>query len=477
MLLAGGAIAGAIATLAFAPRSGASTAASPSLNGNVAPGNIYVYVANYFGRTVTVYPTGSNGNVAPSATIGDDDPTSGLQLDEPQGVALDASGNTYVVTAADNTVSVFPPARGGRDIFTSAIIAGPNTGLNFPVSIALDANGNIYVANDVTAASAGTVTVYPAGSNGNAAPMWTISGSNTGLDVPNGIALDARGNIYVANNGSYPTFIGTVTVYPAGSDGNVAPSSTIVGSNTGLNGPYGIALDASDNIYVANSGSYPFSTVTVYPAGSDGNVAPSSTIVGSNTGLNGPYGIALDAGGNIYVADEHSDTVTVYPPGSDGNVAPIATIVGPATQLDYPAGIAVGALPTPTPTQTATPTPSPTPTATPTATPAGGTLSLSTHALKFQTLKAGKGKHETLSFTIENIGKGKLSGLVDTSGIAPPLSVTAGAGAFSLARNKSRKVSVGFAPTSAGTFPGAVNIATSDPKHPTAEVSITARGR
>jgi len=58
-----------------------------------------------------------------------------------------------------------------------ATIAGVNTGL-FPTGIALDGAGNIYVANQ------GSITVYAAGASGNATPIATIAGVNTGLNVP-----------------------------------------------------------------------------------------------------------------------------------------------------------------------------------------------------------------------------------------------------------------------------------------------------
>ena len=66
-----------------------------------------------------------------------------------------------------------------------------------------------------------TVTVYPAGSSGNATPSATIAGSNTGLDEPQGIAVDAGGNIYVTNYGSQQGGNDAVTVYAAGSNGNM----------------------------------------------------------------------------------------------------------------------------------------------------------------------------------------------------------------------------------------------------------------
>src|SRR5208282_2754745 len=129
--------------------------------------------------------------------------------------------------------------------------------------------------------------------------------------------------------------------------GNVAPIATIAGSNTGLGYPSGVAIDGTGNIYVANKAT---DTVTIYsPLGSSTgalNESPTATIGGSNTGMDSPAGIAVDASGNIYVTNEggfdgDNASVTVYPPGSTGNAAPAVTIAGPATQLARPQGIAV----------------------------------------------------------------------------------------------------------------------------------------
>jgi 6-phosphogluconolactonase (cycloisomerase 2 family) len=62
----------------------------------------------------------------------------------------------------------------------------------------------------------------------------TIAGSNTGLASPSGIAVDPAGRfLYVTNYMAN----GSITVYPTGVSGNVAPTATIAGSNTGLNFP------------------------------------------------------------------------------------------------------------------------------------------------------------------------------------------------------------------------------------------------
>jgi hypothetical protein len=125
-------------------------------------------------------------------------------------------------------------------------------------------------------------------------PIRTISGFNTGLDLPNGIArlrdTDGRGEIYAANAGSY-----TITVYAAGAEGDRKPIRIIGGSSTQMYAPVGVALDNAGVIYVANDrgGSDGIGSVTVYAADANGNVAPIRTIAGSNTGMLFPVGIAI----------------------------------------------------------------------------------------------------------------------------------------------------------------------------------------
>ncbi len=112
-----------------------------------------------------------------------------------------------------------------------------------PVAIALDSNANIYVANGNTNGSQFSVIVYPPFSNGSVVfPSATIIGAATGLVCPRGIAVDSSGNIYVANQGACVGATDSITVYPPGSNGNVAPSATITGPNTGLAGPWGLAI-------------------------------------------------------------------------------------------------------------------------------------------------------------------------------------------------------------------------------------------
>src|SRR5436853_73429 len=84
-----------------------------------------------------------------------------------------------------------------------------------------------------------SVTAYAPGSNGNSAPIATISGGNTGINGPNGVAVESDGTIVVSNSGN-----SSITFYAAGANGNVAPIRTIAGNNTGLATPRQLTLDS-----------------------------------------------------------------------------------------------------------------------------------------------------------------------------------------------------------------------------------------
>ncbi len=320
-----------------------------------------IYVTDSSAAKVFVYPALgiSTGlpNESPTATIGG----SNTGLSGPLGIGLDSTSNIYVVNVS--SVVVYPALGSSSGLLNEApgttISTTMTTALSYPQGIALDSSGIIYVADCPRCYSghgSPGVNVYPAGSNANISPTATISGGATGLDSPEGIALDSSGNIYVADSGDGACDgFASVYVYPAlgGSTGllNESPTATINGLKTSLCDPIGITLDSSRNIYVADAGSVANGfapSVYIYAAGSTGNTPPIATISGSNTALIGPSGIAGDFSGNIYVADHLAGSVFVYPPlgilpSQPGypNVAPLATISGPSTGLSSPIGTVV----------------------------------------------------------------------------------------------------------------------------------------
>jgi 6-phosphogluconolactonase (cycloisomerase 2 family) len=293
--------------------------AKPTATASATPAGPKIYAIGGVkrGAAVFTYPLGANGSPPPISTI----TGRSTGLTDPYGLTVDSAGKLYVVNI-DGPASVATYAAGANgDATPIATITGTNTRLVHPTDVKLDPTGKVYVSNAGTGSIPPSITIYAAGANGNATPIDTITGTYTGLNGPWALALDAAGNIYVAND-----FNSTVTVYAAGANGNAAPIATISGPYTGLNGPEGVALDAAGNIYVSNDNApYPVS-ITTYAAGANGNVAPSATIIGGNTGLSGPSYVALDSAGKIYVGD--SDKILVFAAGASGNVAPTATITG-----------------------------------------------------------------------------------------------------------------------------------------------------
>lgn len=295
-----------------------------------------LYVANRNTSSVTVYPIGASGNVKPIEHI--QGSKTGLRF--PHDVAVDTNGNIYAANTGASSVTVYAPGATGnaKPIET---ISGRRTELALPTGIAVDSvNGNIYVLNNRTDSYGnGRLTIYPPGANGNVSPIAVIEGPSTGLVLPNVLALDASGNIYATNRDNYITF------YPAGSTGNVAPTRIIRGELTQMHLPTQVALDARSNIYIAN---YEGNSATVYAAGADGNVEPIQAIHGHRAGIAGTEGTAVDSNGNIYVANifnrgakKFDGRITVYAAGSNGNVPPFATIAGNHTGLAWPTGMAI----------------------------------------------------------------------------------------------------------------------------------------
>jgi sugar lactone lactonase YvrE len=244
------------------------------------------------------------------------------------------SDKALYVANGSNTITVYA-AGANCNATPTASIAGTNTGLADPEGIALDAGGQLHVANYAN----NSITAYASGGTGNVTPTATIAGGNTRLNLPIGIAFDAAGRLYVANSSSRAG--NSITIYAAGATGNVAPVDSIVGNNTGLNDGVGIAFDAAGRLYVASMSGY--GTITVYAAGASGDATPVATIAGSNTGLDGRAALAVDAAGQLYVANENGDSIMVFAAGATGNVSPTATIAGSHTGLNAPIGLSFDA--------------------------------------------------------------------------------------------------------------------------------------
>jgi len=324
-----------LAAVVVAACSGSTGPAVVCSSAATTPASGLLYVAN-IGNRITVYSAGDTGNAAPTATIAG----SNTGLTFPWGITRDTAGRLYVVNlgtsaASAETVTVYA-ANAFGNVAPIRTIGGSKTALHHVEGIAVDAAGQIYVANLRDAGTHGdSITVFAANASGNVAPVATIAGSHTGLNAPWSIALAADGRLFVANNGS-----NSIAIFAPGASGNVAPIATIGGGNTGLHNPQSIALDDVGQLYVENDlivSNVQHVTITVYAPGAFGNVVPTRTI-GGNAGLSGaPVSLAVDHACRLYVANEGSSSITVYASDATGNAAPITSIAGSNTELSGPA--------------------------------------------------------------------------------------------------------------------------------------------
>lgn len=218
----------------------------------------------------------------------------------------------------------------------------------------------------------------------------TSDGTPTFLLFPVGVALDSSNNIWVVNSG-FGSGFSYVTEYPAGSASSlespcVEPIDEVdggfVGSGVLEYGEYDVISPVDGSLWVSDVNLNSVFQFDVGDGISGGDGAVITAIAGKRTRLKAPMGIAMDADGNLYVANNERNQVLEFEDPAFGgllNVKPDTILKGTKTKLNQPVGVALSSgvppfpveTPTPTPTATATPTPviSPTPTATPTATP------------------------------------------------------------------------------------------------------------
>lgn len=288
-------------------------------------------------------PATANGSVAPLTSI-----QSGQipGFGGSSGLAIDPTGSLWVtscaqLTGAQGPVLAYSSKASGTRVVPAVIIGGSLTTLGkCQTGIALDSAGAIYVADT---AAQGHVAIFAAHSAGNVAPIRNIGGAKANFHFPAGVAIDAQGNLYVADNGSgFPGFSGDVQVFAPGANGDVAATRTIAGSNTGFAGPYGLAFDNFGNLYVSNMSG---DSITVFPPGTTGNAVPIRTISGSNAGLMRPTGIAVDGAGYLYVGNEAlvpaQYPILVFSPSATGNAAPVTSIDVNTFLFAQPSGIAL----------------------------------------------------------------------------------------------------------------------------------------
>lgn len=240
----------------------------------------------------------------------------------PEGLAVDGGGNVYVADSGNNTIRMITSAgvvstfAGYPGVAGSGNGTGTNAFFFAPADVAVDINSNVYVADygnhdirKITPAGA-VSTLAGSGSPGSADGTGTLASFNE----PEGVAVDALGNVFVADTANDTvrkiTSAGVVSTL-AGSAGNYGYLNS-TGTNALFNSPAGVAVDITGNVYVADTGNNLIRQVNALGAVSTvaGSGAPGSRDgSGTNALFWAPVGIAADSGSNLYVADYFNGTV------------------------------------------------------------------------------------------------------------------------------------------------------------------------
>ncbi len=323
-------------------------------------GNIFIADTNNYqirrvstsGIITTVAGNGVNGY------LGDGAPAVSAQLTNPTGIAVDRSGNIFF---SDTTYNSFPAMNNRiRMVSPNGIIrtvAGNGTSgasgdggpaiaaqLSSRAGVAVDASGNLFIADTQNnrvrkVAADGTITTVAGGGAGGA------SGDNgpavgAQLSGPNAVAVDASGNLFIADeldnsirrvtaNGIITTVAGRFGCCGSAGDGGPATAASLVL-------PTGVALDGSGNFFIADSQNGIVRKVST--DGIIGTVAGISTSAPSggddgpalNARLSAPNAVAVDCDGNVFVADYKNNRVRKI---STGGV--ISTVAGNGTAQSF----------------------------------------------------------------------------------------------------------------------------------------------
>jgi hypothetical protein len=267
-------------------------------------GKIYVLNNGSGGNSasVEVFAPGSRGNTAPIARI----IGPATRLLSVNRIAVDSAGQIYVaievvdIDSQPAGILIYPDGSNGN-VAPGATIGGVESAIQNPWGIAIDSRSDILVAEAATDKK-GKLLVFPPGTQGEAKPRFVLEGSDERLIAPTAVAVDSGGIIYVPNGEGHTMEGASISVFKAARSNSSAPTlvASIKGLKTGLmDDPValisGIAIDSRRNIYVTVPATRhnPVHRIIVFAAGSDGEVVPRAVIVGPSTKLSGPSGIAI----------------------------------------------------------------------------------------------------------------------------------------------------------------------------------------
>jgi uncharacterized protein (TIGR03437 family) len=366
-----------------------------------------VYIADSLNGRIRKVSNGVITTVAGGgSSLGDNGPATSAQLRTPSGVAVDSNGNLYIADTGQyrirkvaNGIITTVAGNGTQGVGAENVLA-LSTPLNAPIGVTVDLAGNLYIADygqaqpstdRIRKVSNGVITTVAGGgstlsvsgpatnvqlsiiSGGIAVDSagslyFTEDGSGLGavckvsnglitalaqgLNYPAGVAIDAGGNLYVADsrNSAVKTISSGVITTVAGNGSSAFTGDNGPATKAELNYPEGVALDPSGSLYISDVGSGRIrkvsnGVITAFAGGGDalGDNGPSTSAQ-----LNGAYGIAADSSGSLYIADSGNSLIRKVTNGVITTIAGNGSFKfsgdnGPATgaSLNQPQSVAV----------------------------------------------------------------------------------------------------------------------------------------